>query len=354
MKRIVLAGLLTLAASCAFAYNPAFGGESLFKLNQPQMLTEGSASGGPLFSVSSSSIVYNPALPAGEQRTIVNLTGSAIVDSFSADGNQEVGWGIQSGVVVPTRYVVFSGNVSGMFQNNPAMQLGNSIVVHLGVSKEMTERLSVGANIYTGFYFGHGNDLSVGADLGAVYRIEKLGFLRDVRIAAALLNMGMPMHSGYQVNGIDGSTSNVSFPGIFTPRASFAATLFTVGNHDNRLVGGFSADFSFPSFQNMIFETSFGLSFRDFVFLNVGWDANIRELSSGARVNLPSVGLGFKIVISSGAGSSDWKKSELIPTVGWQNINKDFHDISAGVTVFLGQEDDIPPQIILWDDEADF
>ncbi len=356
MKKLLVGAALFCAAIFAFAYNPPFNGEDLYRLTNPDLLSSTSASGGPIFSVIPASITLNPSLLAWEQRTIVNLSYTGLIDASERNtSDSKYGQGFQVGLAIPTKLMVFSGTVQGVFSRLPGLDAGNSLVLHLGASKDVTERLLFGMNIYGGYYFDGtgGNDFTVGADLGALYQFDDMGFLKSPRLGVAILNMGKPLvNSNIKVLGINGTAENVSFPAIFTPSVSFAATLFEIQDFK----GGFSADLSFPTFQNVAFATAFGFAYKDIVNLNIGWNVNLRELINKSIVNWPSVGLSFKFSITSATiakASNDWEKSEIRPSLAWQNLNGGIQAISAGVTMDLGMRDTTPPEIILWDGEEE-
>ncbi len=350
LKKMAAAVVAFCTAASVFAYNPPFGGENIYSLTNPEMLSgSGSASGGPVFTVVPASITVNPALTALEQRSVVNLSATLFFDTNASDGNSDAGFGFQTGIMIPTKYLVFDFTGQGVFMGNPAFDLGKSLAFHTGVSKEVSSRLFVGVDTYFGFYFGENDNFVIGADLGGVYRFDRdFGFLKDPRIGVALLNMGKPLNGSYGVTGINGTREGTSYPGIFTPRASFAAELFNV----KEIAGAFSTDLAFPSFQNMIFDFEFKSTYKDFLQLNVGWNCNVRELANGGKVSWPSVGVNFKFGISSDSEKikDNWKKSEIVPSVAWQNMNGGIQALSAGASLYLGLEDRDAPVILLWDE----
>ncbi len=349
-KRLLcVAGALCAVAS-VFAYNPPFGGEDLYRLTSPQLLAGGaSASGGPVFTVIPASITYNPALTATEQRSILNLSGNFMFDTDADDGDATPGGGFQLGISIPTKFMVFSGSVQGLFCKNPRLDVGNSIVAHLGLSKDVTDKIFLGINLYTGFYFGSGSDFTIGADLGFLYRFDDMGFLKEPRIGVSLLNLGKPITGNYSTTGINSANPGESYPGIVTPRVSFAGTLISVAGFKT----GFSTDLSSPTFQNLLFDVALGMDFRKIVNLNVGWNMNLRELMNGGKVNWPSVGINFKFGISSKSDKikESWKQSELSPSVGWQCLNGGLQNIAASASLYLGMQDKEAPTIILWDEQ---
>ncbi|MBP5752758.1 MAG: hypothetical protein J6W60_07875 [Treponema sp.] len=347
MKKTVLLAAFSLITAALFAYNPPLGGENLYKLSNPVMISGGdSASGGPLFNIIPASISYNPALTATEQRTVLNLSGDIMFNT--SDFSSSLGWGAQAGVTIPTKWMVFSGTINGIFSGNTGLPIGNTIIVHAGIAKEFLDNIYIGLNLYGGSYFSHGSDWSIGCDFGLLYKGEKsLGFLRDPRIGISVLNIGRSAGSEYEVIGIDGTTEGTVYPGILTPRISLGATVLQTWGWK----AGLSMDASFPACQNAVFDVAFAVSYNNLLEFNLGWQANVRELAEGAKVNWPSVGISCKIMLSSNKKNDTWQQSELVPSVAWQNMYGEVQNISAGATLYLGQEDNEAPEIYLWDED---
>ena len=347
MKKTVLLAAFSLFTTAMFAYNPPLGGENLYKLSNPVMISGGdSASGGPLFNVIPASISYNPALTATEQRTVINLSGNIMFNT--SDFSSSLGWGAQAGVTIPTKWMVFSGTVNGLFSGNAGLPIGNTIIVHAGIAKEFLDNIYIGLNLYGGSYFSHGSDWSIGCDFGLLYKGERsLGFLRDPRIGISVLNIGRSAGSEYEVIGIDGTFDGTVYPGVLTPRVSLGATILQTWGWK----AGLSMDASFPACQNAVFDVAFAVSYNNLLEFNVGWQANVRELAEGAKVNWPSIGISCKIMLSSSKHNDTWQQNELVPSVAWQNRYSEVQNISAGATLYLGQEDNEAPEIYLWDED---
>ena len=367
MKKNFLLAALVLTSASLFAYNPPFGGEDMLRFTNPELLSgSASASGGPLFNTFNkspytvpASIVYNPALTAKEQRSVLNLSAGLLYDSNSdadAASFDTFGWGVQAGLLIPTKYFVFSTSTQALFADDMRADLGDSLVVHLGLSKDVTENLFVGANLYSGFYFANGNDFTLGADLGLLYLFKhNLGILKNPRFGLAFLNIGKPLGDSYDVMGLDYSSDSTGFPSAFTPCVSFASTLFNLG----KLNGGFSGDLSFPHFQNLVFDTAFAVGISNESGTNIfsaslGWNFNMKEYNEIDKLNWPSLGLNARIIISSkkiASSNKDWEQSEIVPAAAWQNVYDGFHVFTGGATLNLGQLDTASPEIILWDDK---
>lgn len=357
MKNMLACIVLCVCCAGLFAYNPPYGGEELFRLTNPELMRgAASAAGGPDFTVVPSSITYNPALSAGEQRVGIDLSGTAFFNNDKiriegAKSDKSVGGGFQAGMIIPTRWSVFSFTTSALFADFYGMDVRKTAIVHAGVAKELTDRLCVGGNIYTGFYMGSGADFSIGADLGALYKMEDFGIFQSPRLGFSLLNMGKP--ADYDTLGIDDDASSSPYPSIFTPRASFAATLFRA----KKWTGGFSADAAFPAFQNCIADLGFGVDYNNFVRLSAAWQANIREIAEGGMDGLSSfsVGASFRIGITSKTISeknADWERSEIVPAVATQSLYSGIQAVSFGAKLDLGLKDTEAPEIYMWNEAA--
>lgn len=353
MKKLFVsvAGVM-LFSLLAFAYNPPVGGESIYRLTEPSMMADAaSSSGGPLFTLVPSSITYNPALTAAAQRILFDASYTALIDTTEVNTtSSKYGSAFQIGSIIPTKWCTPSFTLQAMFVPFPEMNLGNSVLFNGGISKDVTDKLYVGMNLYTGFYFGNGSDFTVGADLGVLYFFDNIGFLKRPRLGVSLLNLGKPLSGNYTVYGLDKTVNDINYPGLVTPRISFAASLFEA----KKAKSGFSADLSFPFFQNVVFDTALAFSFFDVVKLSVGWNVNLREIINGSPVNWPSVGLGVSFVINAkkiSKNNESWSKSEINTSFAWQNLYGGIQAVSGGAILNLGTKDKTAPEIILWDEE---
>lgn len=377
-KKLILFAAL-ICTSFVFAYNPPLGGESLFRLTNPELLGgAASASGGPLLTVIPSSITYNPALSVLEQRVDVDLSFSAMFNTNRKSETDGVfGSAFQAGTIIPTKWFVYSADVQGIFANFDSMNLRNSIIIHGGIAKEINEKLAVGMNLYSGYYLGSDSDFTVGADLGMFYQFEdfkftkkegsffnKSGFLSKARLGIAFLNLGKPLF-GYGTKGIYADQASSNYPGILTPRISFASNLINpltkkLDENGNALRSkfnsGISMDISAPTFQNLIFDCAIGFSYDNIVNLNISWEANLREIltQQSQAISWPSVSLSFRFAFNSSkftGNNEDLAKSEIIPVLAWQNLYNGIQVISGAAKLNLGMADEQPPEIILWDEE---
>jgi hypothetical protein len=331
--------IITLFAQSIWANDPPAGGERLFHLGHPGFVTGAlSASGGAIFSagaVGAYETGINPALTAGVQRFSLDLayTGLAGADDF---GNA-----FYAGALFPSRYGTFSGGLQGAFLPLAGMDLGNMMLGRAGFARDVTDRLFVGADLYGGGLFG--KDWALGIDAGFMYNTGTLLFLKDVRYSVVLRNMGK--------NFID-EEKNI-YPGIFAPAAGIAAVFVD----KETFTAGFSADVSFPLFQNLVFNAGLQFQIARFITASAGWDVNVREVVKlkGDGVHLPFIGIGVKFstdMSKSGFMSKQgWQKTDFDLSGVWQQLNNKIQLFSVGITANFGMHDADPPVIQIEDAE---
>lgn len=350
MKKI-LTSVLALAVSAAslFAYNPPYNGEEIYRLANPELLSgsASSAAGGPAYNVIPSSILFNPALPASSERVTVDLSGSLFVNCDKKDGDKSAGSAFEFGILVPTSIATFSVSTTGFFSEMYALDLGKIIDVHAGVSKDVNDWLSLGANAYFAFHFANDKDFAIGGDIGALAKLGDLGPLKDARLGISVLNMGRPADD-LRI-GCKNSESS-KFPSIFTPRAGFAAGVFEAGNWK----GSFSADIMFPTLiKNFITDVGFEFDYGENLRLNIGWNFNVCEAFDGKAdySNSCSVGVSYKFGFKSSKMESknkNWGQNDITPSVAMQDLPGKLFAVSGGVRVDLGQKDTTATQFEEW------
>ena len=144
---------LALAAACclfvaapAAAYNPPAGGELAADLASPLTLGGGAlAAGGPLGSVLPAELLVNPALSAGEQRYLIDLSYAGLYGAGNESGYGNI---VNLGTVIPTAFAVFGASFN--FIHSPfdsILPLGTSFGHNFSVSKDLTERLYGGVGL---------------------------------------------------------------------------------------------------------------------------------------------------------------------------------------------------------------
>lgn len=343
---LTVVGLFTTAV--IFAYNPPVGGERLEQLPMPQLLSGGaSTAGGALSYAAPEHIVINPAIIAGEQRVAVDFGYSAL---FRTAGKSGIGSSMQFGLMIPTRWGVGAFNLQGVFSTMDKLDLGNLFILRGAFSRDVTDSLYVGASFTAGF----GTDWAVYGGLGFVYRIGTLGFMKDFRWAVALNGLGRTFNgSSLDKAGIDSSKDAEYYPGFLTPRIGVAGTLFST----DKVIGGASVDFSFPTFQNFVSDIGFQLRFGEIVTLHSNWQINAREIYEGHKALIPSIGLTFKFGINTSGkeffNSKGWQRSDLVVSAAYVPLHDDISTVSGAVTAFMGLRDTNAPEINLWVEETE-
>lgn len=338
-KRISLILLLGMIFSFTFVSADEYVGEEIaFKLTNPDLLTGASSScGGGFFSAGANAISVNPALTAGEQRVMLNLSYTSLFKP--SDKDSSMGAAAQLGLLVPTRWGVFSGVVDGVFCDLAPLDLDNTVELSFGFSKDITEKLYAGLSLNGGFRWGESNMWALDLNLGFMYNFGTVGFMKDFRIASSLMNVGKPYALG--------------LPGICSPRVGVAATLFSVA--DGNVAGGFSADLTAPQCMNLVFDAGLQLKVAKIITVKSSWQFDMAETISGNKNFLPSVGItvNFNINTKDNQFMADkgWQQSEISTSAAWQQIYQDIHCVSAGAAINLGMKDVDAPEIILWGDE---
>ena len=355
MKKILFtlfaAGLLLTSA---YSYNPPAGGEDLLFLASPANLSGAkSVTGGALFDAGADSILVNPALTAREQRVNLNA-GYTFLYSADKDNERQLGTSFQTGILIPFKLYIFSGYMNGTFVPFEEMHLENSMNFKAGLSKEITDKLSVGLGAGGGYAWdlndNFGKDWALYGDVGALYKWGNLGFLSDFRLGASVLNLGK-MYTKVDRLGIDKKAENTPYPTLVTFKAGAAGTVL-----DADVVKiGLGLDFSVPCFQNLITEMNAQVSIKDAFFVSVGEKFNMAEVIQGKNSFIPSVAFLFKFSFdvknNQYLEENGWSQSEMTVSAGYKNLFKTVHAVSAGVDIDLGMADNEAPKILVWDEK---
>jgi hypothetical protein len=356
MKKILLTLLAAgLCLSAAYSYNPPAGGEDLTLISSPSNLSgANSVAGGALFDAGSTSIIVNPALTSDEQRVNLNV-GYTFLYSTEKLNDSQLGGSFQTGILIPFKLYVFSGLVNGTFAPYGEMHLGDSINLKAGLSKEITEKLSVGLGAGGGFawttrHSSLGKDWSLYADVGALYKWGNLGPFTDFRIGGSVLNLGK-MYTSVTRVGIDETAENTQYPTLATLKAGAAGTILST---DVAKIG-LGLDLTVPCFQNLIMDLNAQVQFKDAFIISVGEKFNLAEMINKKYSLIPSVAFLFKFSFdvknNEYLESHSWSQSEMTVSAGYKNLYKTVHAISAGVDVDLGMADTEAPKIVVWDDK---
>ena len=345
MKKIFAAGLIALGFTVSvFASDPILYGENIFELSSPEALTNvPSVAGGGINTVGSASLVVNPALAAKEQRVELNFGATELIKTGSSKG---FGMAIQGGILIPFKWAVFSGYTNGLFADN-VLSTGNSFNIKASLSKEVTDQLSVGAGLNTGYSWSKGGDWALSANLGFVYNWGRLAFMDDFRIGASIQNLG----KNYQISTESGFFD--SYPSFSTIRAG-ASAIF-VQNDDIKLGGSF--DITTPCFKNALFDAGINFGIKDIVYINIAEKMNLKDMIAGHPSLIPTIGVSFKFNFNVSNNSylerNDWSESEMRVGAAYKNLYGNIHAVSEGVDLYLGMKDSTPPVIELWMGEDD-
>jgi len=343
-KKIISALAAVIAAASVYAYDPAVGSESLFELSSPNGLTYASSvTGGGVRYINPASISVNPALTAQEQRVGLNAGYTQLI---TVDTPVKAGAMVQTGIIIPFKWAVVTGELFGAFPNSPSMTIGNSVILEGGLSKSITEKLDVGIGVNTGASWGSYADWGLSANLGFVYTIGNLSFMKDFKYGVSINNLGKNFASDANRDFLS------SYPGFCTIRAGASALLFS----NDVLKIGASFDLSTPCFVNLIMDTGLQITLKDMLTLSVAEKINLKESINGNKNYIPSVGLLFNFKFNSKndyLASHDWSESEMTIGAAYKNIYENVHAASVGVDLRLGLKDETPPVIEIWFDEDD-
>lgn len=347
VKRIMFLGFIGFLHITLFAYNPPPTGENLYNFTAPTLLSsEVSVAGGPLFHVHPGDISVNPALPAREQRVVIDFAYTAMIHPTGAKKYAQAG---QTGVIIPSRVGVFSGIIQAILVPSfEHMQLRNNVSGRFAFSKEITESLFVGI----GLLGTYGSDWGVSADIGFVVapvKFRNLSFMKNARFAFSLTGMGKAYNPKNSARIYDNKKAT-GFSSFFTPRMGFAGNLFSV----NKVEGGISLEASFPAFQNFVFDAGLQFLFADIVRVSTGWQLNLREILAKKASLIPSVSISFKFGFNGKKlGNQGWAQSEMVVSGAYRQFRENTHVASGGVALYLGLKDTAAPEIVLWGNDEE-
>ena len=341
-KKIFSALAALCVVSAVSAYAPAVGSESLFELSSSTGLTYASSTaGGGIRYVNPASISVNPALTAKEQRVGLNAAYTALLTNGE---KTTFGSMFQTGILIPFKWAVLSGEIYGVFPNSSVLGFGNSMNLKCGLSKEITEHLDVGLGLNAGAQWGTVADWGVSANLGFVYDIPKLSFMKDFRYGVSILNLGKNFASNDELDFLS------SYPGFCTVRLGAAALLFA---NDNVKFGA-SLDLSTPCFLNMIVDAGLHFSIKDMLTISMAEKINVKESVNGLNNYTPSIGMLFTFKFNTSnnyLAKHDWDESEMTVGAAGKNLYGNVTAISAEMDLRLGLQDETPPVINIWFDE---
>jgi hypothetical protein len=337
MKKAFVIGMAFISAQ-VFAYNPPAGAESYFHLGNAGGAAA-SVAGGGNFSAGPYSQALNPALIAGQQTVQASLGYTAIAANGDGMGNA-----VALSLLLPSRWGVWAGSLSAVFSPLAAMPLRNTFAARFSFARDISDTFYLGASLFAGGDFNNG--AAAAADVGLIFRLGSVAFLRDARAGFTLANMGKTFTADYG-DDFTGIINNGGghFPSILTPAAGFAATLIK----NNTLAAGFSTDISLPSFQNALWSLGLDLVINDALRVSAGYGINAREAAAGFGAHHFYATLGYTFIVNTGKNefmkARDWQKSDITVSAGYQSLQKDISLISAGIAGSFGARDNEGPVI---------
>jgi flagellar hook assembly protein FlgD len=326
-----------------FAINPPSGGDSANSLLSAELLGGGtSAAGGAFGSGAGASLPgelsVNPALAAGEQRIVLDASYAALIGTGDDSG---LGHTLNLGVVFPTRAAVYAGSLNFLTSPFDTLPLGTAGTVRGSVSKDLTDTIYVGAGLAASVGSGWG----VAGDLGILFKLGDVGFMKDARFGGSITGLGRTFTP--DTEGVKGGAAT-GWTSMITPRMGYAATLASA----KFVKLGATADLSFPTAQNFAFDAGIEALFKDILSIRTSWNFNLLETINNSQTYLPSIGVGVNLKLNSKKENSffaknGWAQSDITPTVAVKPIYKDIYAVGTGVNVRLGVTDIDPPAIVV-------
>jgi hypothetical protein len=311
-------------------------GENIFLLGFPGLISNAASTvGGGLYDAGPYSININPALTAPLQRVSADLGATIMADDSKG------GFAFLAGALFPSRWGVWTGGLQGAFLEMPLSPPGNTFSARFGWARDVTDDLYVGAAVFAGAASKYGDSFAAGLDMGFVYRMGNIGFLKDSRASAAFTNIGKTFDNDFG-----------NFPGAFTIKGGFAAVLF----ENDKFAAGFSADAAIPTFQNTLLSFGLELGIVKIITVSFGWDMNIKELADGYDPHTPFLGISVKWTANTGGSDilkkQGWEKTDLNVSAIYQQLGENVNLFSAGLSAEFGSIDKNPPVVELGDAES--
>lgn len=346
-KKLLSVLVLLMCCGLVCAYNPPAGGELLYQVVTPQILSNGaSVAGGALPYATAEHTAVNPALVAGEQRIVLNAAGTFL---SGPESDPVSGLAGHAGIIIPTKYGVFTGMLQSTSTHFQLINYGTNATIRGGFAKDITDSISVGISGVCTF----GKTVGGFGDLGVLWnkgKISKLPWLKDVRIGFALTELGLP-YKNPDANPLFDTKPMTGFPGFITPRAGIAGTVISA----EKLKAGISADISLPACQNVVADFGLQVVVADLIRIKTGWEFNLCETLAKKATYYPDVAVSMKIAFRSKDDSflteHGWQQSEMVPAVAWRYLEDGVNAYSAGLALHLGLKDTEAPLVELWAEE---
>ena len=339
MKRYIFALLCAFQVHVfLFAYNPPAGGEAAYTFFSPDVLGgQISVTGGPLDSSVPAAAAINPAVSGDEQRLILDCS-YALLSGFGIEKGSK-GHISTIGILYPARWGVITTNAHLFHSTFESLPWGAAASFRFSYAKELTDRFSLGIGTYNFFGMGSG----FGFDLGGLYKLGNIFFLKDTKIGASLTTIGKPYNAN--LGGIKGKDDTSGFPGAVTPRVGFAATFISTSPFKL----GMHTDLSFPTFQNIVFDAGLHMQFFNMLTLKTGWSFNAAEAQQRSQSYIPSFGLAFTINMNADKSTAarPWEQRDISMQFAAKPFYRDIWAFGTGLHARIGGKDTQPPSITL-------
>jgi len=279
----------------------------------------------------------NPAASGAQQRPVLDL-GYGLLSDFASQG---IGTAVSLGASLPQNYGVWGGGLD--FVSTPSsmsqLPLGSLVKLRGGIAKEIYAGLQVGADLSATLGSNGGFGWGLGLDLGMLQRLSSLGFLKDFRWGLALSGIGKAYSTP-----LPGASSG--YPPAFTLSGGVKAILLKAGD----LSLGLGLDLSVPAFQDLGFNVSGSLAYKEALTLRAGWGIPSLFHGGSSKSMLPSFGLVGTIPLSFKKDSSfisknGWESGDIRPAVSALPLYGNIWQVGLGATVNLGVVDKTPPSI---------
>lgn len=343
MKKIVGLILIVLTGANLMAFDPPLGGDGLPFMWTP-FLAGGGMSVASLFGPGADYL--NPSASGLLQRVTLDVGYLALAGLGTEQG---MGTGVNLGIAIPQPYGVWTAGLNFLSSppELPSLPIGTLFGGRIGFAKDVYPNFLVGLAVRMFLGSNVNTDWLLGADIGVMHLLGKVGFLQNARYGVALRNMG----KGFAPIGLVGynGTPATAYDSPFTLALGFAGDLFNDTKTGFRI--GSSIDFYVPTFQNLVFAVGLELAYKNFVSAKIGWDINVGEAVARVPRDLyPSFSIMATIPISRKADDSfisqqGWDKSELQPILSARPLYNGIWSIGGGVTMPLGVVDKTPPKI---------
>jgi outer membrane protein OmpA-like peptidoglycan-associated protein/flagellar hook assembly protein FlgD len=324
--RTLAIALLVAAAAVPASAVPLEGGSLLSLLGSAQALSYG-PSATALDAPWADRL--NPAASAAQQRTVFDAGYTALTDFGKGQGMGSAGF---LGLSLPKPYGVWNIGLTGLTTPDDMtdLPLGSVFQASGGIAKDLS----------SDFYVGSSVDLQLGKEgwgaglnLGVIKKAGDRGFLKDLRWGITLTDIGK------------------SYSGDLTAPFTLSAGIRGLIVRTDTLKWSVGADLGFPTFQDVDFGLSTGITFRDVITFRTAWNQSFREIGKeDGRSLLPAFGLSAVIPLSRKSSEPDEAKreaaqAELRPAVAAAPLYGDVWALGGSVTVPLGTIDRKPPRI---------